>query len=356
MIGQIYDSRAVLAALAVLAAQSMFPTPAAAKDVGVTTAQVETLGVTIGEARTTDSQPITVLPATVIAAPNARVVVPVPFAGTVISTAVVAGQSVKAGDVLVTIASADYLAMYNRLAETRAELVKARALALRQKSLADQSIAPRNDALAAAEEAARLETVEKDVLAGLERRSIRRVDSDTYALLAPADGQVMDIETAGHKVEATGSAAMVQTSEDLWLEIQVPASLVQKVRPGFRVSIGNGVTGTVVSIVHALDRLTRSAAMLASLPRESGLVPGQLVTVTILGPVSGSAVSVPATAVAYVEGKPRIFLRTGDGFKMVLVDILGKSAEEAVVAGGVQAGDKVATSQLPQLENLAITE
>lgn len=329
---------------------------AAAKDVGVSAEQFDSLGVTVSEARSTEEQPFSVLPATVIAAPNSRVVIPAPFAGTVISGSVVPGQTVKEGDPLLRVSSADLMAMNNRLVETRAELRKARAHATRQKTLAETAVVAKNDALEAAEELQRLEAIETDLTQAIERRGTQRIENDQYALLAPASGAVVSMTDVGDKVEATGAAATLMTSDEMWLEIQVPASLVRRVQPGFRVSLPGGATGTVVSVVMALDRLTRSGSMLATLPAGTGLVPGQLVNVTLLGPATGSAVSVPADAVAYIAGRPQVFLRTPDGFRLVPVDLLGKSPTEAVVSGSLKPGDKVATSQLPQLENLAITE
>ncbi len=328
---------------------------ASANDVEVSPDEVDTLGITMSEARTTDEQPISVLPATVISAPNARVVVPAPFAGTIISGSIVPGQSVKEGDPLLKISSADLMTMNNRLAETRAELRKARAYASRQKALAETAVVAKNDALEAAEEVQRLEAVEKDLNAAIERRGTQRVENDQYALLAPASGTVVELAAVGEKVEATGAAATLMTRDDLWLEIQVPASLVRRMEPGFRVSLPGGAIGTVVSVVTALDHMTRSGRMLATLPPGTGLVPGQLVNVTLIGSATGSAVSVPANAVAFIAGQPQVFLRTSGGFRMVAVDVLGKSPTEAVVSG-LQPGDKVATSQLPQLENLAISE
>ena len=79
------------------------------------------------------------LPATVIPPLNSRVAISAPFAGTVLQVEVLAGQHVKEGMPLATIASKDMLEAIGRLKQLEVELATAEINAKRNRALAGQA-------------------------------------------------------------------------------------------------------------------------------------------------------------------------------------------------------------------------
>ena len=132
--------------------------------------------------------------------------------------------------------------------------------------------------------------------------------------------------------------------------MQVPAGLVARIRPGDAIQVLDGPQGTVVSISGSLDRMTRSAVMYASVPSDTGLLPGQMVTLSVLRPTETGGLSVPAAAVAWVGNTPAVFVKNDSGFELTPVTLRGTSPMAATVAGNVLPGQEVAASGLPQLE------
>jgi len=142
----------------------------------------------------------------------------------------------------------------------------------------------------------------------------------------------------------------VDTSNKLWVEVQVPASVVELIKPGSAIQIVGGPKGHVVSVGTSLQRMTRSALLYAAIP--SGLLVGQLVTVQLQRPAVPGAVSVPANAVARIAGQSAVFVRNDSGFTIKTVELRGQSADAATIVGDLPPDAQVAASGLPQLEQM----
>jgi hypothetical protein len=156
----------------------------------------------------------------------------------------------------------------------------------------------------------------------------------------------------GDKIETMAPAVTIDTSDELWIEAQLPAHLVSLITPGDRIKVVDGPEGIVVSVGGSLDKLTRSAKLIASVPAESGLLPGQMVTLSIIQKAVTGARSVPASAVARINGVEGVFVRNETGFTLVPVEVAGRSPSAATVLGNLPEGAAVAASGLPQLEQM----
>ncbi len=331
--------------------------PAAAlaqgKSLAVSSEQIERLRITLEEVKTATSEAVAVLPATVVPPPSGRLAVAAPYAGTVLQSDVLVGHQIKKGQVLVTIASRDVLEALSRLKQAEADLQAAEAVAERYRYLADRNIAARNRAEETAAQASKTRAV-VDQQRRLSTINSIKINADgSYTLFAPADGRVVEARvTPGASLEAMAAAVVLDSSEDLWLEAQVPVSLIGRIKVNDAIVVGKGSEGRVVSIGNALDPVTRSAIMLVSLPAGSGLIAGQMVTLTVSHEAPSNAVSVPRSAVSVIGGEPIVFVRTSDGFTPTPVTIRGRSPETATIEGDVKPGQRVASSGLAQLEKL----
>lgn len=325
---------------------------ALATDLTLSPEQFEKLGITLAPAVLAKTTPIAVLAATVVPAPKSRIIVPSPFGGSIINVYALAGADVTHGDRLVTIWSQELRELQARLAQNEAELIKAQMIAKRQRNLADMQVIPMNEALEAEERVEAINTVSEDIKNRISNDGIKVMEGGVFDIMSPARGRVSDIHAISEVIEATKPVAIIRTNETLWLDVQLPANLVSKVRVGDPVQIREDLIGKVESVSNVIDRLTRSAKMLVSIPEGSTLLEGQLISITLISNSHSDAIAIPSSAIAYIKGQPTVFVKVDLGFKALSVDLLGKSLSGATVSGDLKAGQLVATNRLPELENM----
>ena len=90
---------------------------------------------------------------------------------------------------------------------------------------------------------------------------------------------------------------------------------------------------------------------MGTIPAAAG-VAGQMVTLSIHRKAGVGGFDVPAQAVVWVAGTPRVFVRTEVGFTVLAVKVRGKTLHAATIEANLAAGQKVAVSGLAQLENM----
>ncbi|MGQ0456265.1 MAG: efflux RND transporter periplasmic adaptor subunit [Hyphomicrobium sp.] len=332
-------------------------TAAQAKDLAVSPAQVERLEIKVEDVRRAETEAVALLPGTVTPAMNARIIAAAPFAGTLVQLHALPGQKISKGAPLATISSRELLEAMSQLAQSEAELQMAEAVARRKRTLVDKNF----QAPAVAEEAEAQVAKIKAVIDQNKRTAslggITVGQGGQYTLPAPADGTIVEARAMlGDKLDAMAPVVAVDASPELSIEVQVPADLVTQIHAGDKVQVIDGPEGTVIAVGGSLDRMTRSAMLLASVPSSSGLMPGQMVTLSIQRPAVANAIAVPATSVARIDGRDSVFVRTDDGFKLVPIVLRGRSPLGATVSGDIAPNAKVAASSLPQLEQMLAGE
>lgn len=324
-----------------------------ARRVAVTAQQIQRMDVTLAPVRPTSTQAVALLPGTVIPALDARLVAAAPFAGTVVQVHVLPGQSVSKGMPLATLSSRELLDTMSQVAQAQAELQMAEATARRKRTLADKAIQSPTLAEEAEAQVAKIKAVLEQQRRALSIGGIAVAEGGRYAITAPADGRVVESAVMpGDKVDAMAAAVTLDTSGELWVEAQVPAELATRIKPGDRIQVVDGPEGRVISIAGSLDRMTRSARMLASVPGGSGLMAGQMVTVSVVQEAATGSLSVPDSAVASVKGQHGVFVRNDSGFALVPVKVAGRSHKDATILGELPGDAQVAASGLPELEQM----
>jgi len=324
---------------------------AEAKTVTLSQTQAARMEIKLAEVKEAETEAVALLPGTVVPALNARVVAAASFAGTTIQVLVLPGQTVTKGAPLAIIESRDLLDALSQLKQAEAELQIAEAVARRKRDLADKTIASPILADEAEAQVIKIRAVLEQHRRTLSLGGTNIGEGGRYTITAPESGVVIETQAMpGASLEALAPAVTIAAHAEVWVEVQVPADLVTRIHPGDSVQIIDGPQGTVVSISGSLDRMTRSAVMYASVPSDAGLLPGQMVTLSILRPTETGGLSVPAAAIAWVGNTPAVFVKNDAGFELTPVIVRGRSLVEATVAGDVLPGQEVAASGLPQLE------
>lgn len=326
---------------------------ALATEIAVSQSQMDGLEIKLQEVRPATDEAIALLPGTIIPPMNSRIAVPAPFSGTVVALDVLPGETVEKGRSLMTIASRELVETLSRLRQAEANLDAANAVADRYRSLADKNIASPTRAAETKAQAQGLRAVVDEHKRLVSLGNIKTNADGSYTLVAQRAGRIVEANVApGATIEAMAPAVLLDTSDELWVEAQLPASLMGKVRPGDSIHLQDGAIGKVLSVGHTLDPKTRSASLIGSIPDTAGYVTGQMVTLSIHREANVGGFAVPARSVVWLAGQPSVFVRTEAGFAVLPVTLKGKTLQGATIEGALKAGQQVAVTGLAQLENM----
>lgn len=342
-----------LITLLLLSTAVVEPFAAEANEVALTSEQVKRLDIKVEAIRPAETEPLAVLPGTVIPPLNSRIVATAPFGGTVIQVHALPGQKVVKGQPLATISSRELLEAQSQLFQAEAELQMAEAVARRKRTLVDKNFQSPSVAEEAEAQVAKIKAVIEQHRRMIKLHAITLGQGGEYTIPAPRDGTVAEASAMpGDRIDAMAATFTLDTSDEIWVEVQVPANVVSLVEVGDAVRIAGGPEGRVVSVGTTLRGTTRSAVLYAAFPNKSGILIGQLVSITVLRECRPGAFTVPAAAVARLPDQTAVFVRSNGGFKLTRVELKGRSSEVATVVGELAPDALVAASGLPQLEQL----
>jgi len=329
-----------------------------ARELAVTPDQLAQFDARAAEVRAAQKSIVTALPATIIPPMNARVAVAAPFAGTVVKLHVLPGQSVRKGDALVTLASRDLSETLVRLKQAEADLQTAEVMARRQRDLFQKDLVTAGRVGEADAQVEKVRALTRESLRLLAMGAIAHNADGSYTLTAPKDGRIVEIRPApGAALQAMDAAVLIDTSEELWLQAQLPGQMVGKVRIGDLIELPDGDSGKVISVGITLDPVTRSTALLAELPARRDHMTGEATTIMVVRPATAGEFEISADALAWIGGNPHVFVRTAGGFLPVGVVVKGRTATIATVESeGLRPGQKLATNGLAQLEKMMTGE
>ena len=255
------------------------------------------------------------------------------------------GDRVKAGQVLLTLYSPEFLA-------SRAELVQARI--------------QRDNALkhGTSEEAAQAEAIfgsarNKLLLCGLTDEDLKAVeDTRTPQILvpvrAPSSGTIIDSPVVrGDYIETGASLFRTADLSLLWVHVHIFEKDLAGIGPGCEAAVrvqaypGREFKGRLALIDPALDEKTRTVVCRVEIPNAEGLLkPGMYADVVLTSASKREAVLIPEGAVQDLENKKVIFVPAGQNtfaWREVgtggLVDgrleiVRGLAADETFVAEG----------------------
>ena len=347
----------VLSLAAILCALPL-ATSMAAGPIAVTAEQIERLGIQTAAAEVAKEQTITSVLGRITPALNARVLMTAPYAGTVVRIDGLEGKDVKPGETIASIASRSYIEARSAVEQNKAEYAAAKAAADRTRQLVKEGIAAESRAEEAEAKAAQLKAALSASRNALDRVSPDPGQPGQYRIVAPSGGTIASLQISpGQMVDEMAPVGALDTSNQLWIEVRLPAAYVGKVSEGNEVEIEqSGIRGKVIAVGNSIDTHLRSAMLRASIPAESGLVVGQTVRISILEPALDGALNLPRNAVVALGDGSAVFVARGEGFEAVPVKVLAQGAEETTVQGAVQPGMKVAISGLSELKVLAEQE
>jgi multidrug efflux pump subunit AcrA (membrane-fusion protein) len=204
----------------------------------------------------------------------------------------------------------------------------------------------------AAVEVARTNVANAEAQLALARKSL------SYSVIpAPIDGFVSE-RTAdlGEYVSPTQKVATIVRTNPLRVRIDIPEQAIPEVHLGQSVSATTSAwpdksfSGHIARIAPSVTANSRTLTVEAEIDNASGaLKPGQFATVRILQPRPVPAVLVPARAVMTDAGVSRVFVIKDGHAEQRLVQLGVTEGDLIQLKSGVNADEKVATSNLEQL-------
>jgi len=265
--------------------------------------------------------------------PFARATIAAKITGTVVSSKLVVGRAVSAGDLLVEI-NADEL--HARAEQAEAFLAQAEREYQRERKLETQG-ASTADAVSAADDRRRqAQAAVKEAATML-----------TYTQVAAPFSGVITGELVKPGDLATPGRGLfeIEGTDRLRAEVQVPESLSPPtLGSNLAIELGDTVIqGQLAEVSPAADSASRTRLAKIDLPASATVRSGQFVRV--LWPVGNApALTVPASAVSVLGQMERVFVVTAGHVQLRLVKTGARDDDRVEVAAGLDAGEVVVVS------------
>ncbi|ANH70353.1 cytochrome C peroxidase [Mitsuaria sp. 7] len=331
---------------------------AAPEAIAMTEAQIKSAAITLEAAGPATLRTTTRLPGEIGFNEDRTAHVVPRVAGVVESVPVTLGQSVRKGELLAVIASAQVSDQRSELLAAQKREQLARRTFDRERKLWEEKISPRQD-VDIAEQALREAEIavanarQKLVAIGAAPGSLAGATSGgaltRFELRAPFDGVVVEKHlTLGEQVKEDASVFVLSDLRTVWARIDVPAGDLAKVRVGERAVVrsaafeqsADGKVAYVGALIGGQSRTAQARISLAN--PERAWRPGLFVNVDVVTGEAPAPVTVAADAVQVFEDRQVVFVRTADGFAAQPVKTGRGDGRRIEIVDGLKAGAKVA--------------
>ncbi|MGK5002781.1 efflux RND transporter periplasmic adaptor subunit [Janthinobacterium sp. LB2P70] len=294
-------------------------------------------------------------PGSIEAMPEKLVKITPPLAGRITRLQRSLGDSVKAGDPLFTLDSAELSTAYADDSKAKSILLQARQELERQKTLFDAEIAARKEyeaAQAAYDQAGSDARASADKLAqyGAGARGTRR----DYVLRSPITGTVIAVEGAqgGYWNDINAPVMTVADLSTVWLSANVAERDLAQVAVGQTASItvdawpGKAFEGKVAYVGAVLDPETRTVKVRVAIDNRAGAFkPGMFAHAGFAG-ASRRALLVPAAAVLQSGPSMRVMVeRSPLVFTPRTVQVGASHGEQVEIVSGLRAGERIVVKE-----------
>lgn len=288
------------------------------------------------------------LPGRIAFRPQAVAAIGSPLAARIVSVAVRPGQTVQAGQALMTLQSAEMAAARSSFEQAQARSAAAEDLLRRQIEMVARGVGLEVDRFQA-------ETAAREARAELARaqRALRYVDEgdgDRFTLRAPATGIVLTLRASVGSTVSAGGEALVEIGDPtrLWIVADVPEDDVGGIQVGMNAEVRVPAADARFSArVDGIGRIVdseqrRLPVYLVPQGRLPSLAPGMQAEVRLTQSRPG-ALTLPVAAVLIKDGSRRIVMvQRADGQFEARPIRTGLAREGRVtILEGLQAGDKV---------------
>ena len=274
--------------------------------------------------------------------------------GIVAKIAFESGRPVRTGEVLVQLDSSQERA---QLAAAEAERDLASLHLERHRGLVEKGVTSRADFDRAGAEFKQAEARVSEILATIDRKTIRAPFSGILGIRQANLGQYLD---GGDPI------VPLQSLDPIYVDFSVPQQAVASLRTGAEVRVGDEgagdlATGKISAVDSIVDEATRNVRVQAVFANPDGrLRPGMFVEARVATGAGEAVVALPASAISYAPYGDSVYLveelpgpdgATYRGARQQFVKLGGSRGDQVAVIEGVEAGAEVVTSGVFKLRN-----
>jgi membrane fusion protein, heavy metal efflux system len=254
------------------------------------------------------------------------------------------GDTVAAGEPLVTLSSVE-------VAEAQGHLIGAEREWQRVRQLGTEAVSVRrySEAQVARDQAnAKLRAygVGDGEIAALRRQGSSRANGD-FSLGAPQPGRVTtDDFLIGERVEPGKPLFTLVDERTVWIEAQLASDAADRVQVGASTRVvahDATLTGKVIQLSHRTQEQSRTTPVRIEVANETdALHPGEFVETFIATRATTQALAVPNDAIVQLQGQTIVFKAEADGhFEPAPIESGETLGAHTVVRQGLSAGDVV---------------
>ena len=318
--------------------------------------QISRLGITAQPSVSAGEVSLANVPAKIIPVRTSMKVITSPFEGVLTKIHILPSQKIKAGQILFTVRSRDYLDLNIGLQAAKGELEAAKTALQQQTLLVNEGLSAGTTLLPLKANVMRAQALVNEHSTPL--RGVHGTGLSQFYIKAPSSGRIEDFDLQiGQSVNPISAITAIYTSDDLWAEVMVPQDLVGQIKAGDSIGFDDGSFGEVVSASRMIDPKTKSAMLVAKVPAGAGLNPGQLTQVNISKSAkSDNMVKVPVSALIRLNGQTHVFLKQNENFTPIAVNVTGRSRGYASISGAINIGDQVAITGLAELKAIHLAK
>jgi len=336
---------------------SNFTGIAFAEDLKITASQLNNLGVEFNTPQVADLANDFQAPARVRIPPtNDYAVVPI-LPGTIKKLGVSAGDSVSKGQPIAWVGSPDFLTMQGEYIEAFHLLRIAETRYANDKILNDEGIVSSRQLAESEHEVEDHRVAEQRLrhslnLAGLGQVEINALRDSLLLqpemiLRAPVEGIVLEgYSTAGQQIDPSKAVYRIADLSTLWLVIDVPFMKSLDLVPGATVLVKQrqlNVSAQVTNIGRHVDENNQTVVVRAVLENDSGLAPGQFVTVTFTKNRSDEYLLLPAGSVVRKDNRDYVFVQKPAGVEAREIEVIRQSQGQVFIGSGIDVNESIAT-------------
>lgn len=297
-------------------------------------------------------------PGSIEAMPEKLVKITPPLSGRITRLQRALGDSVKAGDALFTLDSAELSAAHADDSKAKSALLQARQELQRQKTLFEAEIAARKDyeaAQAAFDQANSDAQASADKLAqyGASAGGTRGTRRD-YVLRSPIAGTVIAMEGAqgGYWNDINAPVMTVADLSTVWLSANVAERDLAQVAVGQAARItldawpGKDFEGKVAYVGAVLDSETRTVKVRVAIDNRSGIFkPGMFAHAGFAG-ATRRGLMVPAAALLQSGLVTRVMVERGPlRFEARVVQVGASRGDQVEIVSGLKAGERIVVKE-----------
>jgi membrane fusion protein, heavy metal efflux system len=365
--------RIVCVGLLLSAAASAFAEGETVMHLGLTSGDLDRLGVTLDVPRIVTEIEIATGPA-VVTVPPAREAVVTSTVGGVLSRVLVAeGDYVSAGQPLAELVSSELLELQREYIEAGLATDLARAQLNRDRGLsADGIIADRRVQESEAAERAATTTLDQIrqqlLLAGMSQSELTRLLqtrelSSTLTLKAPFAAFVVEqLSALGARVDALDPVYHIADLSELWLELHVPQEKSDQIKAGMPIvaaTAAGNIEGQVSQVGRVADAASQTILVRGRIDNpDPTLRVGQYLPSRVLGIVidGRTAHAVPSAAVVRMDDAAYVFGVHDNQIAAVPVEIISEDGINTYVRGDLLAGGQIAVGGVASLKSVWVSK